>query len=216
MGCKRILFSNDYYPALTRNNVGLVTAGIAQVRPHAIVTRDGQLRETDTLILATGFHATDSPAVDLITGTDGRTLGDRWRNPTAGPTKEPPSPASPNLFLLVGPNTGTGNISAIYMIESQLNYLLDALRLMDHHRLAVVDVHPQAQLRYNRALQARMRHTVWASGCSSWYQDSHGRNATLWPSFAIAFRTITRHFDLDAYRVAARHPRAAHAELGVP
>jgi cyclohexanone monooxygenase len=110
----------------------------------------------------------------------------------------------PNLFTLVGPNTGVGNTSLIYMIESQLNYLLDALRAMGRHQLATVEVHPRAQERYNQRLQRRMVRTVWSSGCASWYQDSNGRNTTLWPGFAVHYRAITRHFDLDAYRVTLR------------
>ena len=110
----------------------------------------------------------------------------------------------PNLFSLVGPNTGTGNMSLIFMIESQLNYLLAALRAMDRYRLATLEVRRRAQDSFNRTLQRRMRTTVWTTGCASWYLDRRGRNTSLWPGFALAFRTLTRRFDLHAYRGTPR------------
>jgi len=203
LGCKRILFSNEYYPAVARENVDLITTRITRVKAGAIVTDDGAVREIDTLVVATGFHVTDSPAADLITGADGRTLGEQWRESGQQAYKGSTVAGFPNLFSLIGPNTATGNMSMIYMIESQLNYLLDALRVMDRHQLASVAVHPEEQDRYNAQLQRRMSRTVWMSGCSSWYLDSRGHNTTLWPSFAFAFRGITRRFDLHAYRVTA-------------
>ena len=156
------------------------------------------------LIVATGFHATDSPAAELVIGADGLSLAERWRD--AGPQAYRGSSVAgfPNMFMLVGPNTGTGNTSMIYMIESQLNYLIDALRVMDRFNLATVEVRSDVMDRYNAALQRRMAKTVWASGCMSWYLDSGGRNRTLWPSFGAAFRTATRRFDLHAYRVTPR------------
>ncbi len=206
IGCKRILFSSTYFPALTSSTVDLVSTPISRITATSVVTVDGTARDTDILVVATGFHATDSPAANLITGTDGRTLGQRWR--TAGPQGYKGSTVSgfPNMFTLIGPNTGTGNMSMVYMIESQLNYLIDALRVMDRRGLSSVEVRPEAQQRFNVELQRRLRRTVWATGCSSWYLDRHGRNTTLWPGFALAFRRITRRFDLDAYRITVRKP----------
>jgi cyclohexanone monooxygenase len=200
-GCKRILWSNTYYPVLNRENVELVTDRISRVSPGAIITADGCERQIDTLIVATGFHATDNPAADRIEGPDGRTLGEQWREFGQQAYKGTSIAGFPNMFTLVGPNTGTGNMSMIYMIESQLNYLVSALRAMERHHLATVEVRAAPQNRYNTVLQQRMRRTVWASGCSSWYLDAHGRNTTIWPNFAFVFRRITRHFDLHAYRV---------------
>ena len=150
-----------------------------------------------------------APPPTLITGADGRTLAQYWAEHGQQAYKGTTVAGFPNLFSLVGPNTGVGNTSLIYMIESQLNYLLDALRAMDRHQLATVEVHAEVERRYNLDLQRRMARTVWSTGCSSWYQDANGRNTTLWPKFGFLFRAATRHFDLDAYRVTIRADDAA-------
>ena len=211
LGCKRILFSDNYYPALVRENVELVMAPIVEIGECGIRTADGTVRSVDVLVVATGFHATDSPAAELITGADGRTLGERWRRSGQQAYKGTTVAGFPNLFSLVGPNTGTGNMSMIYMIESQFNYLLDALDVMDRHQLGTVEVHRADQDRHNAHLQRRMAHTVFATGCSSWYQDDRGRISAVWPGFAFAFRSATRRFDLDAYRSEARPAQATGA-----
>jgi cation diffusion facilitator CzcD-associated flavoprotein CzcO len=199
MGCKRILLSNDWYPMLERDNVSLVTEGIQSVQGNSIVTADGVTREVDAIVMATGFHVTDSPTFDKIKGADGRTLGEMWRHDGMQAYKGSTVSGFPNMFFLVGPNTGLGHNSMVLMIESQLNYLMDALRSMDEDRLATVEVRPDAQRAYNAKLQRRMARTVWASGCSSWYLDARGRNTTLWPGFTFTFRQQTRRFDPDAY-----------------
>ena len=173
-----------------------------------MVTADGVFRQADVLILATGFRATDSPAADLIVGAAGRTLGETWRSGGQQAYKGSTVAGFPNMFMLVGPNTGVGNTSMIYMIESQLRYLLDGLRRMDRQQLATAELTADAQRRFNTALQRRMAHTVWATGCRSWYLDANGRNTTLWPRFGFLFRAATRRFDLDAYRITLR-PGAA-------
>lgn len=209
MGCKRVLLSDDYYPALAGDAVTLVTEPITRVCAEGVRTADGGLHAADVLILATGFHATDSPAAELITGATGRTLGQTWRSEGQQAYKGTTVAGFPNMFMLVGPNTGVGNTSMIYMIESQVRYLLDALRLMDRHDLATVELTSDAQRRFNTSLQRSMARTVWATGCVSWYLDAHGRNTTLWPRFGFLFRAATRRFDLDAYRVSTRARSAA-------
>jgi len=204
MGCKRVLLSDDYYPAIARDTVDLVTEPIAEIQPDGIRTADGTFRQVDAIISATGFHATDHPAADLIKGADGRTLGEQWRDGGQQAYKGTTVAGFPNMFVMVGPNTGTGTTSMIYMIESQLNYLIDALTVMDRLGLATVEVHRAAMTRFNDVLQRRMAKTVWATGCASWYLDSRGRNTTLWPRLGVAFRAITRRFDLDAYRITLR------------
>ena len=204
MGCKRVLISNDYLPALTRPNVELVTDRIAEVRPRSIVTADGAEREIDTIIFGTGFHVTDMPAAERVRGADGRTLAEHWRG-----TPEAHMGAMvagyPNLFFLVGPNTGLGHNSIVFMIESQTNYVVLALRLMEHRGAAELDPRPEAQAAYNARLQERMRGTVWTSGgCASWYLDANGRNSTLWPSFTWPFRERTRRLDPVEYDLRAR------------
>jgi cation diffusion facilitator CzcD-associated flavoprotein CzcO len=200
IGCKRILISDDWYPALQRANVELVTEGVREVRPHTIVSTDGTVREVDAIVLATGFRVTDNPAAELIAGADGRTLAEVWRASGQRAYKGTTVSGFPNCFLLIGPNTGLGHTSMIYMIESQLAYVLAALDTMDREGLATVDVRPDTQDRYNAWIQRRMARTVWTTGCASWYLDANGRNTTLWPSFTFRFRAMTRRFDGAAYR----------------
>jgi cation diffusion facilitator CzcD-associated flavoprotein CzcO len=208
MGCKRVLISNDYLPSLTRPNVEVVTDAIAEVRPRSIVTPGGVEREVDAIIFGTGFHATDTPAAERVRGRDGRTLAEHWQG---SPRAHLGSMVAgyPNLFFLVGPNTGLGHNSIVFMIESQCSYVLSALQLMDQRGAAEVDVRSEAQAAYNARLQERMRGTVWTSGgCASWYLDATGRNSTLWPSFTWPFRDRTRRLDPAQYELRApRHAR---------
>jgi cation diffusion facilitator CzcD-associated flavoprotein CzcO len=199
IGCKRILISNDYYPAVSAPNAEVVTAGIAEVRPDSIVTRDGVERPTDTIVLATGFAVTDLPIAHRIAGRDGRTLAEVWDEGMV--TNRGSTVAGfPNLFLLVGPNVGVGHTSMVYMIESQLAYVLDALRTMADEGLAVLETTAAAQAAYRDLIAERSRGTVWlAGGCGSWYLDRHGHNTTLWPDFTFRFRQLTRRLDRENY-----------------
>lgn len=207
IGCKRILLSNDYYPALDRDNVELVTDGIEKVTGSAIVTSDGVEREVDALVVATGFHTTDLPIAEHITGRHGETLAEQWERAGMSAFKGATAPGFPNLFFIVGPNTGLGHSSMVFMIESQIAYLLDALRTMDERDIATVEPTAAAQERWNRDIQRRMQRTVWsAGGCSSWYLDSHGRNVTLWPRTTFTFRRLTRAFDVEQYDVTSPAP----------
>ena len=198
MGCKRILLSDDFYPAITRPNVEVITERIREVRANSIVTEDGREREIDTIICATGFHVTDAHLPQHVHGRGGRSLADSWH---AGPGAYLGTAVAgfPNLFLLIGPNTGLGHNSMVYMTESQITYILDCLRTMKRRNLRAVEVRPEAQETFNAELQQRMQGTVWTSGCSSWYLDAGGRNTTLWPGFTFEFRRRTRHFDPQRY-----------------
>ncbi len=209
IGCKRVLLSDEWYPTLQRPNVELIATGIGEVRSADVVDADGVARPVDAIVLATGFRVTDSPAADRITGVHGQTLGSCWREFGQQAYKGTAVVGFPNCFLLVGPNTGLGHSSMIYIIESQLAYLMDALATIDRHGLATVAVRQSAQDRYNRRLRRRMDRTVWSTGCRSWYLDARGHNTTLWPGFSFAFRWATRHFDLAAYRSTAREDLAA-------
>jgi cation diffusion facilitator CzcD-associated flavoprotein CzcO len=210
LGCKRILISNDWYPALSRENVEVVTDAIAEVRPHAVVTADGVEREIDTIIAGTGFRVTDFPAGGRIRGRGGRTLTEAW-NGSMQAYLGATVPGFPNLFTLVGPNTGLGHSSMVYMIEAQVQYVLDGLRIMRERGAAEVDVRPEVLTAYNGEVQARMGPTVWTSGgCASWYLDAHGRNTTLWPDFTFTFRRRTERFDAADYELrSARTPAPA-------
>ena len=206
MGCKRVLISNDYLPALGRENVEVVTDAIREVRERSIVSADGTEREVDTIILGTGFHVTDMPAAERVRGRDGRPLAEVW---DGSPQAHMGAMVAgcPNLFFLVGPNTGLGHNSIVFMIESQCNYVLDALRLLEARGAAELEVRPAAQTRYNARIQEQMRGTVWTSGgCASWYLDAKGRNTTLWPTFTWPFRERTRRLDPAHYELRAPRP----------
>jgi cyclohexanone monooxygenase len=213
IGCKRILISNDWYPALDRDNVDLVTDPINKITPNGIVTADGVEREVDALIVATGFHTTDLPIADHITGRDGVTLGQHFRDHGMQAYKGSMVHGFPNLFFIVGPNTGLGHSSMVFMIESQIAYTIDALRQMRADRVAAVEPTRESQQAWNDDIQRRMKRTVWsAGGCSSWYLDAHGRNVTLWPRTTFTFRRLTSRFDKHAYR-AIRQPAPAREEV---
>jgi cation diffusion facilitator CzcD-associated flavoprotein CzcO len=202
IGCKRILPSNKWYPALSRTDVDLVTDGIAEVKPNGYVTTDGTLHEVDTIIFATGFYVTDIPLANIVTGTGGARLAEVWhRSPQA--YRGTAMAGFPNLFLLVGPNVGLGHNSIVFMIEAQLNYVMGALRAMRERGAGRVEVKPAALESYNDGLQARMGDTVWNSGgCASWYIDANGKNTTIWPDFTFNFWRQTREFDAAAYTLA--------------
>jgi cation diffusion facilitator CzcD-associated flavoprotein CzcO len=199
MGCKRVLLSNDYLPALARDNVEVVTEKIAEVRPQGIATVDGAEYPADTIIFGTGFHVTDAPIAERVYGRDGRSLADCWQgSPKAylGTTVA----GFPNLFLLLGPNTGLGHTSVVFMLECQLTYLMSALSYLDGAGVARVEPRPEVQREFVTEVDRRMRPTVWMSGgCASWYLDQTGRNSTLWPGFTWAYRQRLRRFDPAAY-----------------
>ncbi|GAA2356457.1 NAD(P)/FAD-dependent oxidoreductase [Dactylosporangium salmoneum] len=200
MGCKRVLKSNEYYPALAKDNVEVVTEGIAEVRPHGIVTGDGVEHPADVIVFGTGFRVTDLPIAERIRGRDGRSLAERWQgSPQAyrGTTVA----GFPNLFLLLGPNTGLGHNSVVLMAESQLNYVLAALDRMRRTGARALEPREDAQARFVADVDRRMAGTVWATGCRSWYIDATGRNSTLWPGSTWRFRQRMKRFDPAAYEV---------------
>jgi cation diffusion facilitator CzcD-associated flavoprotein CzcO len=199
IGCKRILISNDYYPALSAPNAELVTAGIAEVRPKSILTVDGVERPTDTIVLATGFHVTDLPIAGKIAGRGGRTLAQVWDDGMV--TNRSTTVAGfPNLFLLVGPNVGVGHTSMVYMIESQLAYVEAALDAMAAEHLETLETTPQAEEAYRELIAEKSKGTVWlAGGCASWYLDRHGHNTTLWPDLTFRFRRLLSRLDRENY-----------------
>jgi len=207
-GCKRMLFSNEYYPALAQPNVEVVSDPISAVTPRGILTADGRERELDTIILATGFHVTDMPIADRIHRGDGRSLAEIWHgSPQAylGTTVA----GFPNMFMLAGPNTGLGHNSIVFMIESQLQYVMDCLRHLKAEGAGVLEVREAVMQRYNDELQRRLRGTVWNSGgCSSWYIDANGRNSIIWPGSTWPFRQRLRHFHPQEYVLRPRRAPA--------
>jgi cation diffusion facilitator CzcD-associated flavoprotein CzcO len=199
-GCKRLLLSDDYYPALVQDNVVVVTEAIREVRPRAVVTADGVEHEVDTIIYGTGFRVTDNPIGERVRGRDGQTLAKAWADGGARAYLGSTVPGFPNLFLMTGPNTGIGHTSLVVMIEAQTTYILDCLRTMHERNASTVEVRPEAFEAFNAEVQAKMGRTVWSlGGCASWYLDSHGRNTTLWPDFTFRYRERTKRFDVESY-----------------
>ena len=210
LGCKRALPSNDFYPALTQPNVELVTEPIARFEPEGILTTDGELHRVDVIVFATGFHVSDNPIGELVVGRDGHRLSEAFSGDLPnylGTT----FPHFPNFFMLTGPNTGTGHTSQIFMIECQLNYVLDALDLLGDGPDAVAEVLPSVAEAFTGDLQRKIKRTVWASGCASWYQNQHGRNIAMWPDYTVVYRRRTRRFDPDDYAIGRRPKETATA-----
>ncbi len=200
IGCKRILLSNDYFPALKKSNVNLITDTIERVTPNGIRTHDGREHKLDIIIASTGFLAAEAGSPFPVFGTDGRELNQQWKNnPSAylGVTVS----GFPNFFIMTGPNTALGHNSMIYMIESQANYVMSALQQLEQLPDTAFDIPQQMQTLYNEALQKRLSKTVWnTGGCSSWYLANNGRNTTLWPDFTFVYRHKTRRFDVEHYQ----------------
>ncbi|MEU7863095.1 NAD(P)/FAD-dependent oxidoreductase [Nonomuraea sp. NPDC049141] len=201
IGCKRTLLSSDYYPALTRSNVALVTDGITEIREHSIVDAAGVEHEVDVIIYGTGFKVTEALQRQRIVGRDGLKIQDAWQDgietyygiSTAG---------FPNLFFLLGPNTGLGHNSVVFMIESQVRYVMDCLRLLSKTQARAIDVKPGRQREFNRRLRERLDPLVWnAGGCTSWYLDEHGVNRTIWPGFTFEYWARTRKMKPGAYEL---------------
>jgi cation diffusion facilitator CzcD-associated flavoprotein CzcO len=202
IGCKRILLSSTYYPALAQPNVDVVASGLSEVRGSTLVAADGSEAEVDAIIFGTGFHVTDMPIADRVVGADGRTLAEAWKGGMEA-LRGASAAGFPNWMTIIGPNTGLGNSSMILMIESQLNYLADFVRQLDVlGGRAALDARPSAVHAWNRRVQERMKRTVWnTGGCTSWYLDASGRNTTIWPGTTTEFRRATRRVDLAEYEV---------------
>jgi cation diffusion facilitator CzcD-associated flavoprotein CzcO len=200
LGCKRVLISNDYYPALQRANVELVTDPIAAIEPTGIRTADGTLREVDTLIFGTGFRVVDYVASMRIVGRGGQELTAAWQTGVRSYLGINVS-GFPNLFLLMGPNTGLGHNSMIFMIEAQVRYTVAAVRAMATRELASIEVRPEVEQAFQAELAGKLAGTVWTSGCNSWYQAPDG-DVLLWPGFTFDYWRRTRAIDLRSYRLS--------------
>ena len=197
LGCKRIIYSNDFYPALVRPNVELVTQPIERFTPHGIVTQDGRERTIDTLVCATGFDVAHLMASVLVTGTKGRTLRDAWPE---GPEAFHGITVSgfPNLFLMLGPNTATGHTSTLLYIEPEVAHAIACMRavLAGGHRW--IDVRPEVLRAHNDRMQTRLAGSVWAH-CRSWYRMDNGRIVALFPGFTREYVQAVRKPDLGDY-----------------
>ncbi|MEW2402752.1 NAD(P)/FAD-dependent oxidoreductase [Streptomyces sp. NPDC046862] len=211
IGCKRILLSNTYYPALTRPNVDVVASGLAEIDGSTVIAADGTRAEVDAIVFGTGFHVTDMPIADRVVGADGRTLADVWSESGMQSLRGASAAGFPNWLTVIGPNTGLGNSSMILIIEAQLNYMVDFVRQLDAlGGRAALDARPAAVTAWNRRVQDRMKRTVWSTGgCTSWYLDATGRNTTIWPGTTTEFRNVTRRVNLGEYEVLRATPNAS-------
>jgi cation diffusion facilitator CzcD-associated flavoprotein CzcO len=190
MGCKRILISNDYYAALTRPNVDVITDGIREITRDGVVTADGREHPVDAIIYGTGFDVHDYIGGMKVIGRGGVDLGALWRSdPEAylGTT----AAGFPNLFTLIGPNTGLGHNSIIFMIESQVRLVMSCLAAMEARDAVTIEPRLDVQRAFNDEMQRRLGTTVWKTGCKSWYVNAAGKNTTLWPGFTVEFAART-------------------------
>src|SRR5581483_10500747 len=183
MGCKRILLSNDWYETLQRPNVALVTEPIERATPDGIRTRDGVEHRVDAIVCATGFMVSEYLSRIDVVGRDGRTLNDAV-HAHAGTNLGITVHGFPNLFLLMGPNTGLGHNSMIFMIEAQARYAVQAIQALRRRNLLFLEVRERVQRRFEARVQEKLRRTVWTSGCRSWYAPD-GYNGTIWPHFSF-------------------------------
>ena len=190
LGCKRLIYSNDFYPALARPNVELVTDAITRITPRGIVTADGREREVDVLVCATGFDVQHSLAAVPIVGRTGQQLAHAWRD---GPQAQLGLTVAgfPNLFLMLGPNTATGHTSTLLFIEPGVRWVVKAMQEVQRRGLRWIDLRPAVMQGFNDALQARLTGSVW-SGCRSWYRSDSGRVIALWPGFTREYVQAVR------------------------
>ncbi|MEU5877700.1 NAD(P)/FAD-dependent oxidoreductase [Spirillospora sp. NPDC047279] len=192
IGCKRVLLSNDYYPALARPNVEVETSGVAEVRANSIVTTDGREYEVDAIIYGTGFKVTDALNDQTITGRNGQKIQELWANGIEA-YRGTTYPGFPNFFTLLGPNTGLGHNSVVFMIEVQIQHVLSCLRLLQDGGGDAIEPRPEALRSFNDRMHNRLRRAVWSEGgCQSWYLDEGGVNRTLWPGHTFEFWASTR------------------------
>jgi cation diffusion facilitator CzcD-associated flavoprotein CzcO len=214
IGCKRVLITDDFYPALTKPNVELVASAVREVREGSLVAEDGTEREIDTIIFATGFETSKSPILSHIRGRDGRSIDEVW-NGRPRFHRATTIAGFPNFFNLCSAGTGSGHGSMIWKAESQTAYLLDTLRFMRERNLSSVEVRPDAQDSYMRWVGEDLDSTVWArGGCRSWYLDDGGRPSLMWPRTMWGFRRMLRRFDAEHYLLTPARGVGRDVELG--
>lgn len=200
LGCKRILISNKYYPTFNRKNVELITESIQEIREYSIVTSDGVERSIDGIILGTGFIV--DPRIYMkhfiCTGINGRNLLDDWKESAEAYYGLAVS-GYPNMWQLVGPNTGLGHNSIIFMIEAQVKYIIQCMKIIKQKGADYMSVKLKIQNQFNQRMQKQIRNTVWNSGCTSWYQQDDGKNFVIWPWSTWRFWLETRKVRIQDY-----------------
>lgn len=201
IGCKRVLQSNDWYPALVQPNVDVVAAGVREIRAHSILDENGREHEVDAIVLGTGFEVTAPPIAERVRGRSGRTMAEVWAGSPEGYMGTMVA-GCPNGFLMFGPNLAVSS-SAILIIEAQLAYIVDALKKAREQGILTIDVDPVRQAAFNQKVQAALQDTVWnKGGCTSYFIDANGRNSTLWPWTTLEMRKQLSAFPLEEYVVS--------------
>ncbi len=207
LGCKRMLMSNSYLRALTRDNVTVHATSVCKILPNAVVGTDGSVAEVDAVIFATGFHVSDLPIAKHLHNAEGRKLSEEWRQGASAYLGTTIS-GYPNLFLMLGPNLGTGHSSAFTVVEAQLVYMIDAITKMRTFGLSSINVCPEVQSAFNTRLQKALQTTVYNSGgCASYYLDANGRNTFAWPWSMAKLQRQMRSFDLRNYQTSTASDR---------
>lgn len=207
-GCKRMLISSDYYPALAKANVDVCTDGIAQIEQGGIRTRDGALHACDVIALATGYRLDIARAPFEVIGRDGKTLAEAWSGADSRAYRGVAVTGFPNWFVLMGPNTGPGHTSVLVYTEAQVNYIAQGIARIVNRGAKALMVKAAAQSKYGEFLRGRLAHTNWASGCSSWYLDEHGNNYSMYPGLVSEYVLGVRRFRDADYEIVRADERA--------
>jgi cation diffusion facilitator CzcD-associated flavoprotein CzcO len=203
-GCKRALLSNEYYPALARDNVDVIDTGIERITETGIIDKSGISHDVDVIIWGTGFKV-DEPLMGInIRGIDGQDLNAVWKDSEFESYYGTTVAGFPNAFILTGPNTGIGHTSLVVMIEAQYNYIMDAIKKVQQQDIKYINVKKSVQTQFCQALQEKMVGTVWNSGCNSWYLSDSGKNFSIWPDYSFNFIRQTKTLNLVDYDVVKR------------
>lgn len=201
-GCKRLLMSSEYYPALQADNCKLVTWPIARLSPQGIRTVEGIEHQFDAIVFATGFDVSKSGTPFPVRGVDGRDLAAEWSR-GAYAYRSVAVSGYPNLYFTFGPNSGPGHSSALVYMEAQIDYIVEAISMLLQHGWKSLDVRPEVQQSYNEDIQRRLKSTTWNSGCQSWYLTEDGFNPTMFPGFATQYVNQLKKLDLRDYKITA-------------
>lgn len=200
MGCKRILISNDYYPTLNAPHVDIIDTGIQRITQNGIIDKQGNEILADIIVLGTGFTATEFLSPMCIAGTNQTNLNDAWKDGAEaylGLTVN----QFPNLFMLYGPNTNLGHNSILYMLESQIHYILSATQAVIQQQCKAINIKDETQNRFNKVVQEKLNSSVWSDGCTSWYKTKSGKNTANWPSFTFQYRKLSKQFSMSDYEI---------------
>ncbi|MBG6106921.1 NAD(P)/FAD-dependent oxidoreductase [Frigoribacterium sp. CG_9.8] len=211
IGCKRVVLSDEFYPALSTGAVALEPSALDSLHSHRATAASGAEYELDVLVLATGFHTTQPPFATRVFGREGIALSDRWSRGMVAHASTTVA-GFPNLFVIDGPNASLGHNSAVHMIETQIGFILGALDHLELVNADVLEVGREAEDAWMSEIDRRSASTVWLTGgCSSWYVDDRSDRLTLlWPDFAFAFRDEVGTFDPRGYRVSRAPVAVAH------